>query len=151
MPILAAIDENERSKIVAKIASDLAETYDDTLVALHVVPQEDFESHRKSLQKIPEFNDYSITQRIDSAKRFAEKFVHESVGSVDIRLEPRGRIGDPADEILAETATLEPRFLVISGRRRSPTGKAVFGNTAQKILLNAECPVVTRLKTNNTN
>ncbi|WP_336022652.1 universal stress protein [Halobellus salinisoli] len=146
MSILAAIDENERSKTVAKIASDLAETYNDTLVALHVVPEEGFDSHRNSLQSIPEFQNYSITQEIESGKKFAKRFVQESVDNVDLnKLEARGRVGNPTDEILAETASLEPRFLVISGRRRSPTGKAVFGNTAQQILLNAECPVVTQL------
>ena len=146
MPILAAIDENERSRIVAKIASDLAETYDDTLVALHVVPKEDFDAHRKSLQSIPDFQDYSLTQEMDSAEQFAKKFVQESVDTTDLKqFEARGRVGNPTDEILAETASLEPRFLVISGRRRSPTGKAVFGNTAQQVLLNAECPVVTQL------
>jgi nucleotide-binding universal stress UspA family protein len=146
MPILAAIDENERSEIVAKVATDLAEAYDDTLVALHVVPQEDFEAHKESLQGIPEFQDYSLTQEMDSAERFAREFVQQSVDTDDLKqFEARGRVGNPTDEILAEAASLDPRFLVISGRRRSPTGKAVFGNTSQQILLNAECPVVTRL------
>ena len=146
MPILAAIDEHERSKIVVKVASDLAKTYNDTLVALHVVPKDNFESHKKSLQNIPEFNDYSISQRIDSAEQFAKRFVQTSVDTTELnQFEARGRVGNPTDEILAEATSLEPRFLVISGRRRSPTGKAVFGNTTQQILLNAECPVVTQL------
>jgi nucleotide-binding universal stress UspA family protein len=146
MSILAAIDENERSKIVVKIGFDLAQAYDDTLIALHVVPQDDFESHRKSLQNIPDINDYSLSQSKESAQQFVKRFVKETVDEFDPdRLEARGRVGDPTEEILAEAASLGPRFLVISGRRRSPAGKAVFGNTAQQILLNAECPVVTQL------
>ncbi len=146
MPILAAIDENERSRAVVEIAADLARTYDDTLVALHVVPLEDFEAHKQSIESIPEFRDFSFTREADSAKRFAREFVLETVDGFDSnQLDARGRVGDVTEEILSEASALDPRFLVISGRRRSPTGKAVFGNTAQQLLLNAECPVVTRL------
>jgi len=146
MVILAAIDDIERSKQVVTIAYDLAEKYDDTLAALHVVPTEDYDAHRRSIEKIPEFSDFSLTQEAESAENFAQRFVAESLGEYDDeRIEPRGRVGDVATEILAEADRLDPRYLVISGRRRSPTGKAIFGNTAQAILLGAECPVVTKL------
>lgn len=146
MAILAAIDENERSRTVVRIAADLADKYDDTLIALHVVPEEDFDSHKDAVKDIPGFQDYSFTQEADSAKRFVRDFVLETEVDVDEnRLDPRGRVGDITAEILAEAAELDPRYLVISGRRRSPAGKAVFGNTAQRILLNADCPVVTQM------
>lgn len=146
MAILVAIDENERSRIVANIGFDLAEAYDDDLVALHVMPEEDFDAHRRAIQNIPEFRDYSIEHAKDSAAKFAKEFVVESVKDIGPqRIDARGRIGDVPEEILSEADSLEPRFLVISGRRRSPAGKAIFGNTAQQILLNAECPVVTKM------
>jgi len=146
MAILAAIDENERSKQVVEIAYDLATTYDDTLVALHVAPLEEFEAHKESLREMSGFSDFSFTQHEDSAKRFAKEFVRNTIPNADTeRVEGRGRVGDITDQILAEASAVNPRFLVISGRRRSPTGKAVFGNTAQQILLQADCPVVTKL------
>lgn len=146
MPILTAIDENERSRAIIAIGYDLATTYDDTLIALHVIPNEEYNAHAESLREIPEFADFSLTQEADSARRIARKFVTDTIDDVDMaQVEPRGSVGDIAEEILAEANRIDPRFLVIGGRRRTPVGKALFGNTAQEILLNADCPVVSKL------
>ena len=146
MAILAAVDERERSKQVVEIAYDLATAYDEPLVVLHVIPVETFESHKDTLSKIDGFQDFSISQQATGAKEVARRFVRESLDEVDWdRVEPMGRVGTVTDEILSVSRDVEPRFLVISGRRRSPTGKAIFGNTAQDILLKAECPVVSKL------
>ena len=145
MTVLAGIDENERSERIVEIAADLARTYDDTLLALHVVPTEDFESHSASVKAIPGFTDFSIEQEKESAQRFASRFAREVVEDDDVRIDGAGRVGDVTEELLAAAEEIDPRFLVVGGRRRSPVGKAVFGNTAQQILLNASCPVVTQL------
>lgn len=146
MAILAAIDETARSKTVVRIAYDLATTYEDTLIPLHVIPKEEYEQHRETLLQIEEFDNFSISQGEDSARRIAETFVQETIEDVDRDIvEPRGRVGDVANEILSEAERVDPQFLVISGRRRSPTGKAIFGSKAQQILLNANCPVVSEM------
>ncbi|WP_048076321.1 universal stress protein, partial [Halorubrum sp. AJ67] len=51
--------------------------------------------------------------------------------------------GDPADELLAAAADVDADAICVSGRKRSPTGKAVFGSTTQALVLNAERPVLT--------
>ncbi|MGQ4557112.1 universal stress protein [Halobellus sp. GM3] len=145
MAILAAIDETERSRLVLETAHDLAEKYNETLIVLHVVPEENYNRHRELVQKMPEFDDFSLSQEEESAERFVMKFVEETLGGQPENMEPRGRVGSVTDEILAEVDRVDPRFLVISGRRRSPAGKAIFGDIAQSILLNADCPIVTQL------
>lgn len=146
MVILTAIGKEPRAKNVAALSYDLAIRYDTTLVALHVVPEEEYEKHRKAVEGIPGIQDFSLSQKRESAANFAREVLEESVEQVDYEMvELRGKIGGPAEEILAEAAALEPQFVVVGGRRRSPVGKAVFGSTTQEILLNAEWPVVTSM------
>ena len=58
----------------------------------------------------------------------------------DIRQLVRGR--EPAEEIVETAEQLTASLIVIGLRRRTPTGKLLFGSQAQRILLDAECPVL---------
>ena len=48
----------------------------------------------------------------------------------------------PGDEILATAEEIDAELIIIGLRRRSPTGKLLFGSTAQHVLLGARCPVL---------
>lgn len=48
----------------------------------------------------------------------------------------------PAEEILATAEEVGAEMIVLGLRRRSPTGKLLFGSTAQQVLLGADCPVM---------
>ena len=50
---------------------------------------------------------------------------------------------EPADVIVAQAVASDARLVVIGMRRRSPVGKMLLGSTAQAVLFNAPCPVVT--------
>lgn len=52
------------------------------------------------------------------------------------------RSDDIADDLVATAAEVEADLLVIGLRRRSPVGKLILGSNAQRILLDAVCPVL---------
>ena len=58
----------------------------------------------------------------------------------DVRLTSRGR--DVADDIIAAATEGQADLIVIGLRRRSPVGKLLLGSNAQRILLDAPCPVL---------
>lgn len=49
--------------------------------------------------------------------------------------------GDPADELLAAAADVDANAICVSGRKRRPTGKAVFGSVTQDVILGSDRPV----------
>jgi nucleotide-binding universal stress UspA family protein len=49
---------------------------------------------------------------------------------------------DPVDEILEFAGRDDVELVVIGLRRRSPVGKLLMGSAAQRILLEATCPVL---------
>jgi len=52
----------------------------------------------------------------------------------------RGR--DAAEEVLQAAEDARADLLVIGLRHRSPVGKLIMGSTAQRVLLDARCPVL---------
>jgi len=49
---------------------------------------------------------------------------------------------DAADELIGVAEEVDADLLVIGLRRRSPVGKLILGSQAQRILLDAGCPVL---------
>ncbi len=49
---------------------------------------------------------------------------------------------EPAEDLISIAGEVEAELIVIGLRRRTPVGKLILGSNAQKILLDATCPVL---------
>jgi len=49
---------------------------------------------------------------------------------------------EPAEDLIAVAEDVGADFIVIGLRRRTPVGKLILGSNAQRVLLDAPCPVL---------
>jgi nucleotide-binding universal stress UspA family protein len=70
--------------------------------------------------------------------------VHAELTDAGIEHEVRRvvRGTDPADDLINVAVEVAAEFIVIGLRRRSPVGKLILGSSAQRVLLDAPCPVL---------
>jgi nucleotide-binding universal stress UspA family protein len=70
--------------------------------------------------------------------------VHSELAGAGIDHEIRQLIrgADAADDLVAVAEEVAADFIVIGLRRRSPVGKLILGSNAQRVLLDAPCPVL---------
>lgn len=134
MPVVAAVDQSERATSVLERAKRLA---DDAGVALHVVhvgeagvpsAEGGYDADREK----------GITKQ--RAAQIARRLGEDLMERDDVKFV--GLEGDPAEEVLTYSADHEAEYVVVSARKRSPLGQAVFGSVTQSLLLNADRPVV---------
>jgi len=72
----------------------------------------------------------ALAARLDT-EGVAHRIRHLDIGS-----------GTAADAVLGIAQEVDAELLVVGIHRRSPVGKALLGSNAQRILLNATCPVL---------
>jgi len=141
--VLLAVDTEEIDDIdrLAQTAIDIAEPAGATVVLTHVFSQEAYDAARERLQFGPnsEVTPSVVAERTVSIRELSEALADAGVDStVEARLsngESDGdRVADIADEMAAD-------LVIVGGRGRTPAGKAVFGSTAQTVMLTAGCPV----------
>lgn len=148
MTVLVAVGEKSTSNGLIETGYELATAYGDDLEVLHVIPRDEAEAHFQELRNIPEFRDMSLSTEEDRAREVAQRMLDDALDDYDRdAVRAVGRIGEPADSILSVANAHDVRYVVVGGKKRSPTGKAIFGSVTQSVLLNAEVPTVTVMET----
>lgn len=65
-----------------------------------------------------------------------------TLADAGIEYEIRGDVGDPAEGIVAMAEEVDADFVVVGGRKRSSTRRALFGSVSREVLESVRCPVI---------
>ncbi|ELZ22015.1 universal stress protein [Natrinema limicola] len=131
--------DEDRSERLAEAVLTVAQPADATVVLVHVFTSSEYDEvlERLEFDRTLEEIDPDVVAARHSTIRELQTVFDEH----DIDYEIRGAVGDHGQSIVDLAASTDADRVVVGGRRRSPTGKAVFGSTAQQVLLSAPCPV----------
>jgi len=70
--------------------------------------------------------------------------IHDRMHAAGVEHDVRGLVrgNEPAEDVVEVAQEHNAELIVIGLRRRTPVGKLIMGSNAQRILLDADCPVL---------
>ncbi|MFB6111277.1 MAG: universal stress protein [Halobacteriaceae archaeon] len=139
--LLVAIGPGDAGSVdeIAGHVRDIAGPADAAVTILHVFAPDHFADLQENLMA----GGGGVLEPDTVARRHATvRQLRRQLSEAALETTVRGAIGDPPDEIIRVADEVGADLLVVGGRARSPTGKAVFGSTAQAVLREAPAPVV---------
>ncbi|ERG98064.1 MAG: universal stress protein UspA related nucleotide-binding protein [Haloquadratum sp. J07HQX50] len=141
--VLVAVSEEDKNRLdsIASTVVDIAGPTGAAAKLAHIFAADDYETAREQL----EFGSDNRVTPDDVANRYVTiRDLGKSLESADLEYSTHGRVmqdTNKGDEIVKLAEDIAADLLIVGGRKRSPTGKAIFGSTAQTVILNAPCPV----------
>lgn len=145
---LVVTDSSENVVEIIREAGELAADTDSPLTVLTVVTESEYEKDAEVLGTIEaiEGSTYDLGP-VAYAEEVAQTAITDLLSDLDIETEAIGKFvedeSDRADAILEVAEANGCDYVFLMGRRRSPTGKAIFGDTAQSVILNFDGYAVT--------
>jgi len=138
--VLLAVGPNDTNRIdeLASTVIDIAGPAGADVVVAHVFTDDEYETavDRLEFEAVAEADPDEVADRHTTVRKLRKLLVE-----ADIPTSVRGAVGDHGEEIVALAGMTRSDLVVVGGRKRSPTGKAVFGSVAQEVMLEAPCPV----------
>ncbi|MFA9516846.1 universal stress protein [Halopenitus sp. H-Gu1] len=139
--ILLAVgaDNDERIRRIGTETADVAGPCGADVVLAHVYTEEEFDRSRERLNIDPD-SEESTPDHV-AGRHASIRDLEDRMEEDDIATHVRGIVGDRGQSIVELAEEFEADRVIVGGRKRSPTGKAVFGSLAQEVMLSAPCPV----------
>jgi len=128
MNILVGYDGSNSAKDALKLAKDHAMAFD---YKVDVVTSMEGAKN----------NQYDDVRQAELGLEYAKALLEEDNIDCETHLLIRGR--SPGEDLVQFAEDNQINEIIVGVRRRSKVGKLLMGSTAQHVILNAPCPVVT--------
>jgi nucleotide-binding universal stress UspA family protein len=142
---LIVAEPTDAANDLAREAASLAEGVDADVVLIHATTDEEYAARKQAMASIASAGGtYTTDDAREGAAQFARDVADDVLAEFDVRYETAGYVGEKGDVILRAADEHDCDHVFLPGRKRSPTGKALFGDTTQQVLLEYEGPVTVR-------
>lgn len=147
---LVVIDPDEVAEELLVEAGDCVRGTDADVILLATMSEESYERDVDTLNQIGQVE--NRTYRNDAPLKGIERYATDLARTTlddDTEYTPVSRLVDEDEEaetILEVAEEYECDHIFLSGRKRSPTGKALFGDRTQAVLLNADAYVTVAMQ-----
>lgn len=132
----------ESSREITRLAGELAAGVGAEVLVMHVTSEDRYQDRLESLEAVDELDvQYNVETAARGAQQFAANVANDVLADIDVEITAIGRLGNVEEKVLTVADDFDCDHLFIAGRQRSPTGKAIFGDLAQSLILNFEGPV----------
>lgn len=139
---LVVAEPTDAATELAREAGSLADGVNATVVVIHATTDEEYAARKQAMSSIASSGgSYTTDDAREGAERFARDVADDVLSALDVQYETAGYVGDKADSILRAAEEYDCDHIFLPGRNRSPTGKALFGDAAQRVLLEYDGPV----------
>lgn len=135
---LVVLEDADRDRELLERANEFAAGGDADLVLLALITSEEYEEVAETLDTIGqvEHTTYDESAILDGVSGDIDDLAADVLGdAVDYELRVEVSDDDQAERIITVADDTGSDHVFLPGRRRSPTGKAVFGDRTQRVIL----------------
>lgn len=136
---LVVLTDDDRDDQLLEAATRYGTGTETELLVCRFVDRQQYQS--EALSDARDGKQLPTLEMIESeAREQAAAVADEAFGDTDVSYTALGAAGELPDLILDTAVERECEHLFVTGRGRSPTGKALFGDIAQTVLLRFDGP-----------
>lgn len=139
--VVAAGGNDDLADRLAATVAGIVDPADAEIILTHVFSESEYDEARDRLHLS---NDAEVTPSTIAERKVGVRDLADRLTESGLDVTTYGRLSDGTSrgERLAQIADeADADMVVVGGRNRSPTGKALFGSTSQDVLLESPCPV----------